>query len=61
VYFAEPDARRLAGHPDTVDAIALRTEPGADVGQVAAAVDEALRGSGAVVRTGDERGVAEFP
>lgn len=61
VFFADADVDALGGHPGRVDAIAVLTEAGADPGQVAGNVDEALRGSGAVVRTGDDRGVAEHP
>jgi putative ABC transport system permease protein len=61
VFFADADLDALTGHPGLVDAIAVRTEPGADLDQVLGGVDEALRGTGAVVRTGDDRGVAEVP
>ena len=61
LFFADSDLDRFSGHPGKVDAIGLRTEPGADLDRVVGEVDEALRGSGALVRTGDDRGVAEFP
>jgi putative ABC transport system permease protein len=61
LFFADADLEQLSGHPGTVDAIGLRTEPGADLDQVLPEVDEALRDSGAVVLTGDDRGPAEFP
>lgn len=61
LFFADSDVDALSGHPGKVDAIGVRTEPGADLDRVVGEVDEALRGSGAVVRTGDDRGVAEFP
>ena len=59
VFFADTDAARLAGHPGRVDAIAVLTAPGADLGQVSAAVGEAVRGAPAVLLTGGDRGVAE--
>ncbi|GAB3430064.1 ABC transporter permease [Actinophytocola sediminis] len=61
LFFADADLDTLTGHPGEVNAIAVRIEPGADLDQVVGAVDEALRGSGALIRTGNDRGVAEFP
>ncbi|OLF10432.1 ABC transporter permease [Actinophytocola xanthii] len=60
LFLADTDLERISAHPGKVDAIGLRTEPGADLGQVRHEVGEALRGTGAVVLTGDDRGLAEF-
>jgi putative ABC transport system permease protein len=60
LFLNDNDVRRLSAHPGTVDAIGLRIEPGADLGQVLHEVGEALRGTGAAVLTGDDRGLAEF-
>jgi putative ABC transport system permease protein len=60
LFLHDADLERISAHPGTVDAIGLRTEPGADLGQVRHEVGEALRDTGAVVYTGDERGLAEF-
>jgi putative ABC transport system permease protein len=59
VFFADPDATRLAGHPGRIDAIGVLTKPGADLGRVEQGVGQAVRGAPAVVLTGDDRGVAE--
>jgi len=61
MFFADSDATELSGHPGTVDAIGVVAEPGADLGQLRHDVDQVLDGTGAVVLTGDERGVVEFP
>jgi putative ABC transport system permease protein len=59
VFFADTDAGRLAGHPGTVDAIGVLTEPGADLGAVVRHVGDAVHGAPAVLLTGNERGIAE--
>ncbi|WP_436756624.1 ABC transporter permease [Streptosporangium sp. V21-05] len=61
MFFSAPDARRLAGHPGTVDAAAVLPAPGTGAGALRPRVQAALRGQAAVVLTGDDRGVAEFP
>ncbi|MFI1386595.1 ABC transporter permease [Embleya sp. NPDC020886] len=61
VFFADVDARRLAGHPGQVASVGLFAAPGADPGTVRAAARKALAGTGAQVRTGTDRGPAEFP
>ncbi|WP_406290761.1 ABC transporter permease [Embleya sp. NBC_00896] len=61
VFFAGGEARRLAGHPGQVAAVGLRTAPGADTAAVRTAARAALAGTGAQVRTGTDRGPAEFP
>ncbi|MFJ4838409.1 FtsX-like permease family protein [Streptomyces sp. NPDC088746] len=61
-YFTDAEAPTLAGHPGKVDAIAVLAEGGAspvDEAALAAAVGEALAGSGAQVLTGDARGGVE--
>jgi putative ABC transport system permease protein len=59
VFFADSDVDRLAGHPGTVDAIGVLTEPGADLAAVERGVGQAVRGAPAVLLTGDDRGIAE--
>ncbi len=59
VFFAGADAARLSGHPGTVDAIGVLTTPGTDLGEVVAGVGKAVRGTPAVLLTGDDRGIAE--
>ncbi|WP_191864138.1 ABC transporter permease [Embleya scabrispora] len=61
VFFADADARELAGHPGQVASVGLFTAPGANPGTVRAAAREALAGTGAQLRTGTDRGPAEFP
>ncbi|MEU0302793.1 FtsX-like permease family protein [Streptomyces sp. NPDC006175] len=61
-YFTDAEAPTLAGHPGKVDAIAVLAEDGAspaDEAALAAAVTQALAGSGAQVLTGDARGGVE--
>jgi putative ABC transport system permease protein len=61
VYFADDDIDRLAGHPGRVDLIGVRTDRGADLDAVRRGIDAVLTGESAVVLTGAERGIAEFP
>ncbi|MFJ6615593.1 FtsX-like permease family protein [Streptomyces sp. NPDC091289] len=61
VWFADSEASTLAGHPGAADAIAVLAEPGTDTDALAASVRQALAGSGAEVRTGDDRGAVEDP
>lgn len=49
----------LAGHPGQADAIAVTAKDGADTDALAAAVEQALTGTGAQTLTGDDRGEAE--
>ena len=60
VYFADDQVARLAGHPDKVDLIGVRTEQGADLAAVSAAIGELLPGQNATLVSGDDRGLAEF-
>lgn len=59
VYFADSTAMRLTGR-DGVDLIAVRATPGAGA-PAAAAVRDAVRGSGLIVSTGAARGDVEAP
>lgn len=59
VFFADADLDQLSGHPGRVDSIAVLTDT--DTATVAANVEKALDGTGAIVRTGDDRGIAEHP
>ncbi|WP_424640581.1 FtsX-like permease family protein [Embleya sp. AB8] len=61
VFFADDEARRLAGHPGQVAAAGLVMAPGADPDAVRTAARAVLAGTGAQVRTGADRGSAEFP
>jgi putative ABC transport system permease protein len=64
VFVADTDAGRLTGHPGRIDSVGVLLAPGADLGQVARAVESALggaAGSGTAVLTGDDRGRAEDP
>lgn len=60
-WFADSEASTLAGHPGAADAIAVLAKPGTDTDALAASVRHALAGSGAEVRTGDDRGAVEDP
>ncbi|MFE0026168.1 ABC transporter permease [Amycolatopsis sp. NPDC059021] len=61
--FFLPEREALAALPAAgkVDAIAVLPAPGADQTALERAVGSAVRDAKAVVRTGDERGLAEFP
>jgi putative ABC transport system permease protein len=61
VFFSAADARRLSGHPGTVDAIGVLAAPGTDVAQLRRRVAAAVAGQAAVTLAGDDRGLAEFP
>ncbi|MEU6627710.1 FtsX-like permease family protein [Streptomyces parvus] len=61
VFLSDEEAALATGRPGKVDAFGVLTEPGADVGQVADQVREAVDGQPAQVLTGDERGWAENP
>lgn len=61
LFLADSDAARLAPQKDKVDAIGVLLRPGADTGQVRAALADAFAGAPVSVLSGDERGRAEFP
>ncbi|GAB3441264.1 FtsX-like permease family protein [Actinophytocola sediminis] len=61
IFFAGADARRLATHPGEVTAIGVLPAPGVDVDELAERAAAAVGGRQAVVLTGDQRGLAEFP
>ncbi|MDT0615925.1 ABC transporter permease [Streptomyces lancefieldiae] len=60
-WFADAQAPTLAGHPGKADAVVVLAEHGTDTDALAAAVKQALAGSGAQVHTGDDRGAVEDP
>jgi putative ABC transport system permease protein len=60
-WFADPQAPALAGHPGKADAIAVLARPGTDTDALADSVREALAGTDAHVRLGDDRGAVEDP
>jgi putative ABC transport system permease protein len=61
LFLADTDAAQHAPQQDKVDSIGILTSPGADPGQVRAALAEAFADDPVSVLTGDERGRAEFP
>lgn len=61
VFFSQPDAESLSGHPGLVDSIGVLAAPGTDIGALQTRVTDALSGAPTVVLTGDDRGAAEFP
>jgi putative ABC transport system permease protein len=61
LFFSASDARRLAGHPGSVDAIGVLAAPGTDVGQLRRRVEAAVAGHAVVALVADDRGLAEFP
>ncbi|MES4901971.1 MULTISPECIES: FtsX-like permease family protein [unclassified Streptomyces] len=62
VWFTDPQARALSGHPATVDAVLLRPEPGTTPGALATSLERALKAVPAArVHTGEGRGVAREP
>ncbi|MFF6802369.1 FtsX-like permease family protein [Streptomyces sp. NPDC012616] len=60
LFFSTAEARRLAAHPGQVTAFGVIADAGTDPGRLRDAVSEALRGTGAQVRSGDDRGPVEF-
>jgi putative ABC transport system permease protein len=61
IFFSSAEAQRLAGHPGKVSAIGLLPRAGTSVSGLAAEARSALAGTGAIVYTGDQRGLVEFP
>lgn len=61
MFFSAAHARELFGRAGQVDAIGVFPAPGTDVGQLRQRVEGVLEGQPAVVLTGDDRGLAEFP
>ncbi|MFH9370058.1 FtsX-like permease family protein [Streptomyces anulatus] len=61
VWFSDAEAAALAGHPGRADAVAVLAKPGVGADALAVSVEQALAGSGAKVRTGDDRGAVEDP
>lgn len=60
VWFTDPEAVRLSGHPGRIDAIAVLPQPGVTTGTLAAQVAHALGGQ-AEIHTGDGRGTVADP
>ncbi|MCT9078608.1 ABC transporter permease [Streptomyces fulvoviolaceus] len=60
VWFTDPEALRLSGHPGRIDAVAVLPEPGVATDTLAAQVTHAV-GEQAEVHTGDARGAVEDP
>lgn len=61
VFFSSEEARRLTAARPGLTAIGVWPAPGASVDDTADAVRAAVRGTGATVHTGTDRGRAEFP
>ncbi|MFE2364777.1 ABC transporter permease [Streptomyces virginiae] len=61
LFFSDDEARRLAARDGQVSAIGVLPAPGVGATELAARVEQALRGTTARVGTGDERGPVEFP
>jgi putative ABC transport system permease protein len=61
IFFSSTDAGRLAAHAGEVTAIGVLPAAGVDVDELAGRVAAAVDGRHAVVLTGDQRGLAEFP
>ncbi|MGW6980854.1 FtsX-like permease family protein [Streptomyces sp. NPDC054932] len=61
LFFSDDEARRLAARDDRISAIGVLPAPGVGADELAARVEQALRGTTAQVATGDERGPVEFP
>ncbi|MDQ0831988.1 putative ABC transport system permease protein [Streptomyces achromogenes] len=60
LFFSTAEARRLAARPGQVTAFGVIADAGTDPGRLRDAVSEALRGTGAQVGSGDDRGPVEF-
>ncbi|MET9482617.1 FtsX-like permease family protein [Streptomyces sp. NPDC006638] len=60
LFFSTAEARRLAGRPGQVTAIAVVPERGTDTGALKTALSRALDGTTAQVTSGDDRGPVEF-
>ncbi|MCX5385385.1 FtsX-like permease family protein [Streptomyces sp. NBC_00083] len=61
LFLSDPLAAQVAARPGKLDTIGVLTTPGADRGQVVAAIKKAAEGSPVSVLTGDRRGWAENP
>ncbi|MER6450196.1 FtsX-like permease family protein [Streptomyces venezuelae] len=60
LFFGDDEARRLAARDGQVSAIGVLPAPDVGTTELAARVEQALRGTTAQVATGDERGPVEF-
>ncbi|MGW7382730.1 ABC transporter permease [Streptomyces sp. NPDC054794] len=60
LFFAAPEARRLAAHPGQVTAFGVIPDAGTDTGRLKRDVSTALHGTKAQVSAGDARGPVEF-
>ncbi|MFE6908698.1 FtsX-like permease family protein [Streptomyces erythrochromogenes] len=61
LFFTDDEARRLAARDGRVSAIGVLPAPGVTATELAARVEQALKGTTAQVSTGDGRGPVEFP
>lgn len=60
LFFGDAEAQRLAARDGRVSAIGVLPRAGADAGELAGRIRQALRGTTAQVATGDGRGPVEF-
>lgn len=60
LFFSGAEAERLAARPGQVSAVGVLPAAGTDTGRLKQRVEQALKGTGAQVSTGDERGPVEF-
>ncbi|MFF3624056.1 FtsX-like permease family protein [Streptomyces sp. NPDC002467] len=60
LFFGDAEAQRLAARDGRISAIGILPAPGVNAAELAGRVEQALRGTGAQVATGDERGPVEF-
>ncbi|MFI6639701.1 ABC transporter permease [Streptomyces sp. NPDC050504] len=60
-HFADADAARVSGHPRQIDAVAVLPEPGTGAKTLADRVEKALKGTGAKVYEGKDRGTVGEP
>ncbi|MGW6973307.1 FtsX-like permease family protein [Streptomyces sp. NPDC054952] len=61
LYFADDEAGRLLGRPGQTDVIGVLPKAGVSAQSLVAPIEERLKGTSALVLTGDARGAAEFP
>ncbi|MEV0413603.1 FtsX-like permease family protein [Streptomyces sp. NPDC050448] len=60
LFFGDAEAQRLADRDGQVTAIGVLPAPGVAAGELAGRIEQALKGTGAQVGSGDERGPVEF-
>ncbi|MFI5771232.1 FtsX-like permease family protein [Streptomyces sp. NPDC051658] len=61
VFFTDEQAGALSGRAGTADAIGVLPKAGTDTAELGSRIEHALNGKAAVMLTGENRGLAEFP